>query len=534
MPIVSLGSIASNLLINPYASLPAPSPAGTPVAIQSGTDYSAPTAADSSSAGALPQTGTQQQAALQNSQAILATGRRAMSNAMQTFATDWEAAKTRIASERPDLLDKHWDIETDQGVIVVESNSLSQSDVGWLTGMLNQNASLVADTQNLNNIMVSTFGGTAAMAAADPLGITLSALNEGNIDGKVNFLSLLAGADYESYQTFDTQMPNNLALAMKGSNSMNLPTVGQIGAISSLDALTVTKDHRQYQIQANKGMQQTAYADTLNVAFQQFLSPQFASSSVTDGTDAAPASSPHAELIASLIGAVNNSMGAMTSLSNNAVALTTQVNGADDAVEEQGMASLLGASYRSYGEAATPVQEASGPADTATGAGSVGNLYDEKDAVLTPTQESILGPMQSFGADWETSKKEIAAVRPDLLSDNWDFISDDGAIQATSANLTQEETLWLTGKLNQNSNLIADTQAINLGLVDFYRNQFANDTNPLDAVANYADPTKFDLSHLTPQDIDGRINYLALMGGENPTQELVQSKKNGLLLSAAG
>jgi len=151
------------------------------------------------------------------------------------------------------------------------------------------------------------------MAAADPLGITLSALNEGNIDGKVNFLALLAGADYESYQTFDTEMPNNLALAMSGSTSMNMPATGQIDAISSLGALTVTDDHRQYQIQANKGVQQTAYADTLNVAFQQFLSPQFASSSATDGTDAAPSSSPNGDMIASLIGAVKNTMGAMTS-----------------------------------------------------------------------------------------------------------------------------------------------------------------------------------------------------------------------------
>jgi hypothetical protein len=532
MPIVSLGSIVSNLQVNPHSAPPAQAPAPSPMIVPDASgDYSDGVAANPPAAGAPQQGGQLQKAALQNSQAILATGRQAMSGAMQSFATDWEAVKTRIAALRPDLLDKHWDIETDQGVVVVVSNSLSASDIGWLTGIINQNSALVADTQNLNDIMVGTFGGTAAMAAADPLGITLSALNEGNIDGKVNFLALLAGADYESYQTFDTEMPSNLALAMSGSTSMNMPATGQIDAISSLGALTVTDDHRQYQIQANKGVQQTAYADTLNVAFQQFLSPQFASSSATDGTDAAPSSSPHADMIASLIGAVNNTMGAMTSLSNNAVAMTTQVKGADDAVNEQGLKQMLGAGYRSYGEAAVPAQHASGPADTAVGAGSIKDVYDGQGVTLTPAQEAILAPMQALGADWEASKQEIASVRPDLLQDDWDFVSNNQTIQAMSSSLTEEQSLWLTAKLNQNSSLVADAQAINTALASFYHNQFANDTDPTDAVANYGDPTKFDLSQLKPQDLDGRIDYLALMGGENPTKELVQSKKDGVLLS---
>ncbi|MBV8633854.1 MAG: hypothetical protein JO002_05140, partial [Burkholderiaceae bacterium] len=402
MPIVSLCSIASSLQINPYAAPPAAAPAPSPMIAPGLTEAGADSAgADTLAADAKLQLSNQQQAALQNSQAILATGRQAMSQAMQTFATDWEAVKTRIAALHPELLDKHWDFESDKGVIVVVSNSLSSSDVGWLTGILNQNSGLVADTQNLNQIMVSTFGGTAAMAAADPLGMTLSALNENNIDGKVNFLSLLAGADFESYQGFDTQMPNNLALGVFGSSAMNVPVAGQIDAISALGPLTTIVDHRQVQIQADRGMQKTAYADALNVVFQRFLSPQFAASSVADGTAVAPDSAPQADLIATLIGAVNNPMGDMTSLSNSAVALTSGIDGADDAAIEQTLKQTLGPTYRGYGAVATPPQSANGPVDTAGGAGSVHDIYDDKNAVLTPAQQSILGPMQALGSDWE-------------------------------------------------------------------------------------------------------------------------------------
>jgi len=532
MSIVSLGSIASGLQMTPYSAPPVAVLGPSPI-IPSGVTESDLDSASASSlaADAKQQVNQNQQAALQNSQAILATGRADMSRAMQSFATDWQAAKTRIAALRPDLLDKHWDIETDQGAIVVVSNSLSTSDINWLTGILNQNAGLVADTQSINNVMVSTFSGTAAMAAADPLGMTLSSLNAGNIDGKVNFLSLLAGADYESYQGFSANTPNNLSLAVFGASNLNLPTVGQIGAISSLDPMTITKDHQQVQVQSVKGMQDTAYADTLNVAFQKFLSPQFAAGSAADGTTVAPAtSSPQADLIATLIGAVNNPLGDMTSLSNSAVALTTGINDADDPTIEQNLQQSLGSAYRTYGEADTPVPATSGPADTATGAGSIQDVYDDKNAVLTPAQQSILGPMQALGADWETSKDAIAAVRPDLLQDDWDFVSDDQTIQAVSSSLTAEQKLWLTAKLNQNSNLVADTQAVNDSLAGFYQNQFADDTNALDSVANYGGPASLDLSQLTPENIDGRIDYLALMGGENPTQELVQSVEDGMPL----
>ncbi len=532
MSIVSLGSVASGLQLNAYPTSPAASPAPTPIVIDPGVTEAD---VDSDSANSLAADARQrvdqnQQAALQNSQAILSTGRAAMSQAMSSFATDWEAVKTRIASLRPDLLDKHWDIETDQGAVVVVSNSLSAADIGWLTGIINQNAGLVADTQSINNAMVGTFAGTTAMAAADPLGMTLSSLNAGNVDRKVNFLALLAGADYESYQGFDANMPNNLSLGVFGSSGLNIPAVGQIGAISTLGPMTITKDHQQYQVQSIKGTQAVAYADALNVAFQQFLAPQFSASSVADGTAVAPAASPQADLIATLIGAVNNPLGDMTSLSNRAVALTTGVADANDPVTEQYLQHALGSSYRSYGEAAAPVHAASGPVDTATGAGSVQDIYGDKNAVLTPAQQSILEPMRSLGADWETSKKAIATVRPDLLQDNWDFVSNNKTIQAVSSSLTGEQKLWLTAKLNQNSALVADTLAVNASLAGFYQSQFASDANVQDSIANYGGPAALDLSHLTPQNIDGRIDYLALMGGENPTQELVQSVKDGMPL----
>jgi uncharacterized protein YhjY with autotransporter beta-barrel domain len=140
--------------------------------------------------------------------------------------------------------------------------------------------------------------------------------------------------------------------------------------------------------------------------------------------------------------------------------------------------------------------------------------------------------MQSLGADWESSKQAVASVRADLLSDNWDFVSNNNTIQATSTRLTTEQKLWLTAKLNQNSSLVADTQAINAGLAAFYQNGYASDTDPRDAVATYGNPADFNLAALTPQNIDGRIDYLALMGGENPTRELVQSAKTGLPLLA--
>ncbi|MDR3479760.1 MAG: hypothetical protein P4L91_03510 [Burkholderiaceae bacterium] len=481
-------------------------------------------------------------AAAQNSTVILSIGQQHMAAAMESFNNDWTAAKQVIGAQRPDLLNKSWDIVTDQGTIQVVSNTLSDSDKAWLTGILNQNKNLVADTQTINTIAVSTFGGTAAMAADDTLGMTLTSLNQNSVDGKLHFLTLLG--------------ENN-------GKIFNTSSVGQIAPWGS------------------PGTQGSA----LNAAFVNYLEPEFFSTSVPDGTNPLAGQNIDTQgLTSSDVTLVVNQamivMGALTSTSGRDEAQSGGYNESFLTLAEQTLPSILDANYRTYGEALTATgtsnsstgsasqlvgqatanqvqstgqsTQTSAPASTATsnsaksassvnssgsttGVNAIQDVYEEDGQILSGVQKAIAPAMQKVGADWNGVKSAIAAQRPDLLSQNWDFVTDNGTVQVVSSTLTAEQKSWLTGMLNQSSNLVADTQTVNNTLVNFYKTPVSSSASttgstPIGLQKSNAS-TGSTLSSLTPQSIDGAIPFLALMAGADPTSLILQSLKNQSLNS---
>ncbi|MDR3479762.1 MAG: hypothetical protein P4L91_03520 [Burkholderiaceae bacterium] len=297
---------------------------------------------------------------LENSQAILTQGRTNMASAMQSFGNDWDQSKQKIAAQRPDLLNQKWDIATSNGKVQVVSSTMSAKDKAWLTGVLNQNTNLVADTQKINTVLVSTFAGTASMAAHDPLGMTLTSLNKNSVDGSVHFLSLLAGVDQEGTTTLTESSGTFESVAVAGSS--NIPVAGKISGLNA-------------EANSIPGLQQQSYADTLNVAYIQFLEPKFASTSSTDGTD--PLAGQNLDL--------SNSPGLLSSLNHTGILMSTapaagplvsSYNAAGLSITEAQTSQALGANYRTYGEGLSieNQQSASTTASQNSGSGSASNV----------------------------------------------------------------------------------------------------------------------------------------------------------------
>jgi hypothetical protein len=494
-----------------------------------------------------------------NSELILQTGQANMAGAMQSFGKDWDAEKRVIARLRPDLLNQRWDITTDQGTIQVASGTMSAGDKAWLTGMLNQNANLVADTQTINTIMLSTFSGTTAMAASDPLGMTLTTLDQAGIDGSVKFLALLTEADTTSYYAAINPLKAGeryFKVDAPAGSVLNNPVVGSISAIADLPPVqaedgTIVFPHR-FQIAPDQSDQPAMYADTLNVAFRQFLQPAFAASGVQDGTDVLAGMKVSADVLATLNGTLSfNSDAALWWLAEKDVGEVPVQSQAQLKALASSLSAALGVAYRSYGEAVqadTPANNTaasttdsaqattattqngasastSGTPTTGTGtgaatAGSVQNAYQDGAMSLSPVQKAIQPAMQALANDWAVVKTAIAAKRPDLLNQKWDFVTNNGTVQAVSNTLTAEQKSWLTGILNQNRSLISDTQTVNTQLVQFYQSNPLGEGTGADGLADV------QLPGLTAQNIDGIIPFLALMAGVDPAALIRQGLVN--------
>jgi hypothetical protein len=308
---------------------------------------------------------SQAQNTTENSEVILTIGRKNMASDMQSFATDWEAAKKTIGAQRPDLLNQSWDIATDNGTVQVVSNTLSEGDKAWLTGILNQNKGLVADTQAINTTLVSTFGGTAAMAATDPSGMTLSSLNQTSVDRAVYFLSLLAGADSQA----NPGAPNSLFSSTAA------------GAVSQLSSHLASS------------FQSAIYSNTLNIAFAKFLSPAFFSTSAVDGTDPLGGQNIQAPDLSDLIAAVKSLMGVMTSSSPAAIGFGNGFDlstfGKYSGQMESALSAALGSNYRTYGEAVSESNSSDAIESSGNNANPAALLADSSSRETTT---SVLGP----------------------------------------------------------------------------------------------------------------------------------------------
>jgi hypothetical protein len=157
--------------------------------------------------------------------------------------------------------------------------------------------------------------------------------------------------------------------------------------------------------------------------------------------------------------------------------------------------------------------------------GNIQSVYEGSNKNLSSVQKSIEPAMQSLDNDWNVVKTTIAAKRPGLLDQKWDFVTDNGTVQAVSNTLTTEQKSWLTGMLNQNQNLVSDTQSINSQLVTFYQKSLHDDGTGADGKSNIS------LPQLTAQNIDGVIPFLALMAGADPASLIRQGLENKLAAS---
>ena len=371
-------------------------------------------------------------AAAQNSIIIYSIGAQKANAAMTSFNNDWADAKQSIAAQRPDLLDQKWDIVTDQGTIQVISNTLSEGDKAWLIGILNQNKNLVADTQNINAIAVNTFSGTAAMAAEDTLGMTLTSLNQHNIDGKIHFLGLL------------------------GELNLQLIPTSSVGQITQLCA---------------PGQQR----DALAAAFYNFLQPAFASTSVQDGTNILAGQNIDTQgLTANELSTVTKkAVELMNALTNGSAEGDSILGGIDPQFlnwAEQSVSSVLGANYRTYGEgaAAADVSNSSSSNISVQGAAAAGkvqssatttvapdanvdssanspgptanaadikNIYEETGADLSDVEAALSSSMKEIGSDWNAVKSLIAAQQLRLLSQNHRLVYQPGIYPMTRVGL---------------------------------------------------------------------------------------------------
>ncbi|WP_148654677.1 hypothetical protein [Paraburkholderia caribensis] len=127
-----------------------------------------------------------------------------MGNDARNIAKALTSTMQSILSQRPDLANAHFDFHPSNGSIKVTSKALGASDILWLEGKLNGNASLVASVKAFHDDAVS---GYAKWSEADGASLTASqsdAISE-KADGLGGFLSLFQslGQDAQKYQMKD-------------------------------------------------------------------------------------------------------------------------------------------------------------------------------------------------------------------------------------------------------------------------------------------------------------------------------------------
>jgi hypothetical protein len=104
--------------------------------------------------------------------------------------------------QRPDLANAQFDFHSENGSIKVTSNTLSNSDKGWLQDLLNSNSGLVQAVQTFHDDAVASFS-----AAVDASGTQTTQAQTDAVSKKANvsFMQLFKGMGADASQTLDSR-----------------------------------------------------------------------------------------------------------------------------------------------------------------------------------------------------------------------------------------------------------------------------------------------------------------------------------------